>query len=65
MKEWYVFDGVDAPEWMTEETGKTFCSVLNGIIPREYTTHGTRYHMLNRYPSGRLYFHLLGRPTAL
>lgn len=66
---WTAFDGIDAPEWLTEDpsndTAGLVCSFLNSYIPREYSQRGCRYHTLNRYPSGRLYFHLLNRPTNL
>jgi len=38
---------------------------MNAYIPREYSTTGTRYHVLNRYPGGRLHFHLLNRPRGV
>jgi hypothetical protein len=65
MLQWQTFDGHDAPEWLTEEQANLMCSVLNSYIPRAYSTRGTRYHMLNRYPSGRLFFHLLNRPVGV
>jgi len=61
--DWTQFDDVDLPEWMDEEQGNTISSFLNSYIPREYSTRGFRYHLLNRYPSRKLYFHLL-RPTG-
>jgi hypothetical protein len=57
---WTAFDGIDAPDWLDEETADKFCSLLNSYIPKEFSAKGARYHMLNRYPSGKLYFHLLG-----
>jgi hypothetical protein len=57
---WDDFDGVDAPAWLTEEQAEKFCSLLNAYIPKEYSSRGTRYHMLNRYQGG-LYFHLIRR----
>jgi hypothetical protein len=65
LREWYAFDGVDAPSWLSENTANTLCSVLNSYIPKEYSTSGTRYHMLNHYPSGALYFQLLKRPVGV
>ena len=62
--EWTSLDGVDCPPWVTEDLASTICSFLNTYIPTEYSTRGTRYHMLNRYPEGGLYFHLIGRPVA-
>lgn len=55
------FDGKDLPDWMDEATGKSFMSCLNAFIPKIYSRRGTRFHLLNRYPGGRLYIHLLGR----
>lgn len=57
--DWRAFSDVDLPHWASEETGKLFCSLLNSYIPREYSLRGVRYHILTRFPSGRLYFHLL------
>lgn len=61
-KHWTDFDGVDAPEWLDENSANMFCSLLNSYIPERWGKRGVRYHMLNRYPSGRLYFHLIGNP---
>lgn len=61
MKHWKDFDGIDLPSWMDEELGTTVCSFLNSYIPKEYSTHGTRYHLLNHFRGG-LFFHLLNRP---
>ena len=61
---WKEFDNVDLPTWVTEDGAKSFCSLLNSYVPSEYSKTGTRYHLLNRYPSGRLYFHLLKRPVG-
>ena len=63
LKQWWSFDGVDLPQWMTENDAKTMCSLLNFYIPKEHSTHGTRYHVLNHYEGG-LYFHLLNRPLC-
>lgn len=60
---WWDFDGTDAPYWADEEYCNSVCSFLNSYIPEEYGRTGTRYHMLNHYPSGKLYFHLLNRPN--
>ncbi len=65
MREWFGFDGQDAPEWLDEATANQFCCLLNSYIPKEYSRTGTRYHMLNRFPSGRLFFHLLNRPRGV
>lgn len=56
---WKMFDGVDLPEWMDENTGKMVCSFLNSYIPKDRGRNGCRYHLLNHWPSGQLYFHLL------
>lgn len=65
MSDWHAFDNVDLPVWATEEHGKMFCSFLNAYIPKEYSTTGTRYSLLNRYPSGRLYFFLHNRSRGV
>jgi hypothetical protein len=62
---WHALNGQDCPEGLTEDSANQVCSILNAYIPKEYSTRGTRYHVLNRYPSGALYFHLLNRPTTL
>lgn len=59
---WKAFDGLDLPAWMGEDQGNLVCSFLNHYIPGDYSRRGTRYHLLNRFPGGRLYFHLLNRP---
>lgn len=64
-KYWWDFDGVDAPEWASEEMLNGVCSMLNSYIPTEYSTRGCRYHILNRYPSGVRFFHLLNRPRGI
>lgn len=65
MNYWYAFDNQNLPEWVTEEEAKKFVSILNHYIPGEYGKSGTTYHLLNRHPSGRLYLHLLNRPTGV
>ena len=64
LQEWTAFDHVDAPVWMTEEQGNSFCSLLNSYIPSEYSRKGTRYHLLNHFQGG-LFFHLLNRPQSI
>jgi hypothetical protein len=58
---WMDFDGVDAPEWLSEDRAKDFCSLLNAYIPEEQGRRGCHYHMLNHYQGG-LFFHLVNRP---
>lgn len=65
MKDWTVFDDVELPEWTDDKSGELFCSFLNSYIPKVFSGTGTRYHLLSRYPSGRLYFHLLNRPRGV
>ncbi len=59
---WFSFDGVDLPAWTTEENANLFCSLLNNYVPKEYSSNGTRYHVLN-HAHGGLYIHLINRPS--
>jgi hypothetical protein len=67
-RNWWDFDGVDAPVWAPEADVELFCNMLNSYVPQRYRRTGTRYHVLNHFgPNGEhgLYYHLLNRPAGL
>ena len=53
------FDGVDLPEWMDEPQANLICSFLNSL--HSGGSQGVTFHVLNRYPSKKLYLHLINR----
>lgn len=52
------FDGMDLPEWMTEDQANLICCWLNTMHDGGHV--GERFHVLHRYEGG-LFLHFIRR----